>query len=76
MKELIEYIARSLADSPENVVVTEVNGDQGEVLELKVEKSDLGKIIGRQGRTAKALRTLVGAAAIRANRKVTLEILE
>lgn len=76
MKALVEYIAKSLVDKPEEVQVNEVEGEQVSVLELKVDKSDLGKIIGKQGRTARALRTILGAASIRANKRSVLEILE
>ena len=76
MKALVEYIAKSLVDKPEEVQVNEVEGEQVSVLELKVDKSDLGKIIGKQGRTARALRTILGAASIRANKRAVLEILE
>lgn len=76
MKELIEYIARSLVDKPEDVQVNEVDGEQVTVLELKVAREDLGKVIGRQGRTARAMRTILGAASIRANKRAVLEILE
>ncbi|MDE5832568.1 MAG: KH domain-containing protein [Desulfovibrio sp.] len=76
MKALVEYIAKSLVDKPEEVQVNEVEGEQVSVLELKVDKADLGKIIGKQGRTARALRTILGAASIRANKRTVLEILE
>lgn len=76
MKELIEFIARSLVDNPEEVQVNEVEGEQVTVLELKVARDDLGKVIGRQGRTARAMRTILGAASIRANKRVVLEIVE
>lgn len=76
MKALIEYIARSLVDDPEAVKVREVEGDQATVLELTVSDEDLGKVIGRQGRTARAMRTVLGAASIRAGRRTVLEILE
>lgn len=76
MKALVEYIAKSLVDKPEEVQVNEVEGEQVSVLELKVDKADLGKIIGKQGRTARALRTILGAASIRANKRAVLEILE
>lgn len=76
MKALIEYIARSLVDDPEAVKVREVEGDQATVLELTVSGEDLGKVIGRQGRTARAMRTVLGAASIRAGRRTVLEILE
>lgn len=76
MKELIEFIARSLVDNPEAVQVNEVDGEQVTVLELKVAREDLGKVIGRQGRTARAMRTILGAASIRANKRAVLEIVE
>lgn len=76
MKALVEYIARSLVDRPEEVQVNEIEGEQTSVLELKVAKEDLGKVIGRQGRTARAIRTILGAASIRANKRAVLEILE
>lgn len=76
MKALVEYIAKSLVDKPEEVQVNEIEGEQTSVLELKVAKEDLGKVIGRQGRTARAMRTILGAASIRANKRVVLEIIE
>ena len=76
MRDLILYIARGLLDQPDRVEVTEIVGDQTTVLELKVAPEDLGKIIGRQGRTAKALRTVVNAAALKAGKRVILEIIE
>ena len=76
MKALIENIARALVDHPAAVEVREVEGDQATVLELKVASDDLGKVIGRQGRTVRAMRTLLGAASIRAGRRTMLEILE
>jgi predicted RNA-binding protein YlqC (UPF0109 family) len=76
MKELVQYLAKSLVSNPDAVQVTETESDGGSVLELKVAKEDLGRIIGKQGRTAKSIRTLVNAAASRSNRKVTLEIVE
>lgn len=76
MKDLILYIARGLLDQPERVEVTEIVGDQTTVLELKVSPDDLGKVIGRQGRTAKALRTVVNAAALKAGKRIILEIVE
>ncbi|WP_415715519.1 KH domain-containing protein, partial [Maridesulfovibrio sp.] len=63
LKDLVEYIAKSLVDNPEEVVVTEIEGEQTSVIELKVAKEDLGKVIGKQGRTARAMRTLLGAAS-------------
>lgn len=76
MKELVEYLARALVSLPDAVEVKETQGDTASVLELKVAKEDLGRIIGKQGRTAKSIRTIVNAAASRANRKVVLEIIE
>ncbi len=76
MKELVELLARSLVNFPDAVQVNEVHGDTASVLELKVAKEDLGRIIGKQGRTAKSIRTILNAAASRTNRKVVLEIVE
>jgi predicted RNA-binding protein YlqC (UPF0109 family) len=76
MKELVETIARALVDHPEEVQVKSGEGSQVTVLELKVHPEDLGKVIGRQGRTAKAIRTLLGAAGMKHRKRYTLEILE
>jgi predicted RNA-binding protein YlqC (UPF0109 family) len=76
MKQLIEDIAKALVDIPEEVAVREVLGEQVTVLELKVAPSDLGKVIGKQGRTARSIRTILGAAGMKLNRRFTLEILE
>jgi len=76
MKELIEQIAKALVDNPEQVSVHAVEGEQSTVLELKVAQSDLGKVIGKQGRTAHAIRTLLGAAGMKLKKRFTLEILE
>jgi predicted RNA-binding protein YlqC (UPF0109 family) len=76
MKDLIDRIARALVDYPEEVEVTVIEGSQATVLELKVAKVDLGKIIGKQGRTARALRTIIGAAAAKEHKRVVLEIVE
>ena len=76
MTKLVEAIAKSLVDSPEEVDVTETEGNQGTVIELRVAPDDMGKVIGKQGRIAKALRTVVKAAAIRENKKVTGEIIK
>jgi predicted RNA-binding protein YlqC (UPF0109 family) len=76
MKELITNIAKSLVDNPDEVVVTEVEGDQTSVLELKVAKEDLGKVIGKQGRTARAMRTLLSAASAKNRKRTVLEIVE
>jgi predicted RNA-binding protein YlqC (UPF0109 family) len=76
MKRLIEDIAKALVDIPEQVSVSEVAGEQVTVLELKVAPGDLGKVIGKQGRTARSIRTILGAAGMKLNRRFTLEILE
>jgi len=76
MKDLVQYLAKSLVNKPEAVEVKETEGDSTSVLELKVAKEDLGRIIGKQGRTAKSIRTILNAAASRTNRKVVLEIVE
>jgi predicted RNA-binding protein YlqC (UPF0109 family) len=76
MKELIAYIARALVDSPDKVEVTEVAGEQTSVLELRVAKEDLGKVIGKQGKTAKAMRTILSAASTRVHKRSVLEIVE
>ncbi|HEX9147013.1 MAG TPA: KH domain-containing protein [Candidatus Binatia bacterium] len=76
MKELVQYLAKSLVNNPDAVEVKETEGDTTSVVELKVAKEDLGRIIGKQGRTAKSIRTIVNAAASRTNRKVVLEIVE
>jgi predicted RNA-binding protein YlqC (UPF0109 family) len=76
IRELVEGIAKALVDIPAEVVVTEVQGEQVTVLELKVAPSDLGKVIGKQGRTARSIRTLLGAAGMKLNRRFALEILE
>ena len=76
IKELVEEIAKALVDTPAEVQVREVQGEQATVLELRVAASDLGKVIGKQGRTARSIRTLVGAAGMKLNRRFSLEILE
>ena len=76
MKDLLEEIARALVDHPEDVQVTEVEGEQTTVLELRVHNDDLGKVIGRQGRTARAIRTLLSAAGMKVQKRFVLEILE
>lgn len=76
MKELVEAIAKALVEHPEAVQVKSVEGQQVTVLELRVHPEDLGKVIGRQGRTAKAIRTLLGAAGMNVRKRLTLEILE
>lgn len=76
LNELVTFIAQSLVDSPEKVEVHEIAGEQTTVLELRVAQEDLGKIIGKQGKTAKAIRTIVGAAAAKMKKRAVLEILE
>ncbi len=76
MRELVEAIAKALVDHPDEVVVNAVDGEQVTVLELRVHPDDLGKVIGRQGRTAKSIRTLLGAAGMKLRKRFTLEILE
>ena len=76
MKELIEYLAKALVDNPDEVEVSEVTGDQTSVLELKVAKEDLGKVIGKQGRSARAMRTILSAAATKVEKRTVLEIIE
>ncbi|GAA0722928.1 KH domain-containing protein [Clostridium malenominatum] len=75
MKELVEIIAKSLVDNPEAVQVNEITGEQSTILELKVAPEDMGKVIGKQGRIAKAIRTVVKAAAIKENKRVVVEII-
>ena len=76
MKELLETIARALVDYPEDVNVNEVEADKSLILELKVAKEDMGKVIGKQGRIAKAIRTVVKAAAIKDDKRVIVEIIQ
>jgi predicted RNA-binding protein YlqC (UPF0109 family) len=76
MKDLVKYIAQALVDFPEQVSVNEVVGNQTSVLELKVAKEDLGKIIGKQGRTARAMRTILSAASAKIKKRTVLEIIE
>ncbi|HHW00048.1 MAG TPA: KH domain-containing protein [Clostridiaceae bacterium] len=76
MKELLEIIAKSLVDYPESVTVNEIEGEQSLILELKVAKEDMGKVIGKQGRIAKAIRTVIKAAAVKENKRVVVEILQ
>ena len=75
-KELVEYIAKALVDNPDEVTVTETEGEHGTVIGLAVAKDDVGKIIGKQGKTARAIRTLVGAASTKEHKRVLLEIAE
>ncbi len=76
LKTLIEYVSKALVDMPEKVEVNEIEGEQTTVLELKVDKSDLGKVIGKQGRTARALRTILNAASTKLRKRSVLEIIE
>lgn len=76
MKELVQYLAQSIVNQPDAVEVTETQDDNASVMELKVAKEDLGRIIGKQGRTANSLRTILNAAAARVDRKIVLEIID
>lgn len=76
MGELVELIAKALVDNPEEVEVNEIEGTQSVIIELKVAEEDMGKIIGKQGRIAKAIRTVVKAAAIKENKRVVVEIIQ
>ena len=76
MKDLVEIIAKSLVDNPDEVHVNEVQGEQDLILELRVAPEDMGKVIGKQGRVAKAIRTVVKAAALNENQKVVVEIID
>ncbi len=76
MKELIKFIAQSLVDNPDQVEVSEIEGAQTSVIELRVAKEDLGKVIGKQGRTARAMRTILSAASTKIKKRAVLEIIE
>jgi uncharacterized protein len=76
MKELVKFIAKSLVDNPDEVQVKEIEGEQTSVIELKVAKEDLGKVIGKQGRTARAMRTILSAASTKIRKRAVLEIIE
>jgi hypothetical protein len=76
MKELVEYIVRNLVDDPDQVQVTQTDSEKTSVLELRVAPQDIGKVIGRQGRIIKAIRTLINAAATKSSRRVVLEVLD
>ena len=76
IKELVQYIAQAMVDNPGEVTVSEIEGDQTTVLELKVAKEDLGKVIGKQGRNAQAMRTILSAVSAKIKRRVVLEIIE
>jgi uncharacterized protein len=76
LKNLIEFVSKALVDMPDQVEVNEIEGEQTTVIELKVDKSDLGKVIGKQGRTARALRTILNAASTKLRKRSVLEIIE
>jgi hypothetical protein len=76
MKDLIKYIAQALVDNPDRVEVSEIQGEQTSVIELRVSKEDLGKVIGKQGKTAKAMRTILSAASAKVHKRTVLEIIE
>ena len=76
MKELLLYMAKNLVDDPESVTVTEFEDEEGKVLELRVAEGDMGKVIGRQGRIAKEIRTIIKTVAQRTGEKVTVEIVD
>ena len=76
MKELLLYMAKNLVDDPESVTVTEVENEDGKVLELRVAEADMGKVIGRQGRIAKEIRTIIKTVALRTGERVTVEIMD
>ncbi len=76
MKELVEMIAKALVDNPDKVHVSQLEGEQTSILELKVDPEDLGKVIGKQGRTARAIRVILGAAGMKLKRRFNLEIIE
>ncbi len=75
-KDLVEYIAKSLVDDPAGVVVNVIEGEKSTILELKVSPDDIGKVIGKQGRIAKAVRTILSASATKSGKRVVLEILD
>ena len=76
MKELVEYMSRALVDTPEQVEVREIEGEQSSVMELRVAREDLGKVIGKQGRTARAMRTILSAASTKLKKRTVLDIIE
>ena len=76
MKELVKYIATALVDNPDEVSVNEVEGEQTSVIELRVAKGDLGKIIGKHGKTAQSIRTILSAASAKLGKRAVLEIIE
>ena len=76
MKELIKYIVQAMVDHPEQIEISEVEGDRISIIELKVAKADMGKVIGKQGRNASAIRTILGAASAKVKKRTILEIIE
>ncbi len=76
MKQLVETVCKALVDNPDEVRVTQIDGEQTTILELRVDQSDLGKVIGKQGRTARAVRTILAAAGMKQKRRFNLEIIE
>ena len=76
MKELIEYIVKALVDRPDKVAITEIAGEKSIIFELRVGEGDLGKVIGKEGRTAKAIRTIITAAAMKQGKRAVIEIIE
>lgn len=76
MKDLVEFIAKSLVQNPDQVSVNEVEGEQSTIIELKVAEEDMGRVIGKQGRIAKSIRTIITAAAIKDNKRVVVEIIK
>jgi len=76
VKELVEIVCKSLVDNPDQVAVTQIDGEQTTILELRVHPSDLGKVIGKQGRTARAIRTILAASGMKQRRRYNLEIIE
>ena len=76
LKQLIEFIAKALVDDPDHVKVSEIEGERTSVIELSVAKDDLGKVIGKQGRTARAMRTILSAASTKVKKRAVLEIIE
>lgn len=75
-KELVEYIAKSLVDDPSGVIVNQIEGEKSTILELKVAEGDVGKVIGKHGRIAKAIRTILSASSTKTGKRVVLEILD
>ncbi len=76
MKELIELIAKALVDNPDNVEVSQIDGEQSSIIELKVAQEDIGKVIGKQGRTAQAIRVILGATGMKLKKRFNFEIIE